>query len=114
MDVKISQEKLDNLEDIVFDYLSIEHDGWKSPFSKRFGYILLFTFYSPREIAAKYDDDYSSITVYDDKFYGMVDSYVNRKVYNLIKENLIRRIFKVYTQKYKSIYSREPKNVTFL
>ena len=113
MDIKISQEKLDNLENIVFDYLSIEADSWKSPFQTRYGYVLLFTPHSPQEIAAKYDNDYSTITVYDDKFYGMLDSYINRKVYDLIKESLIRRIFKVYTEKYKSKYTYEPRYVFF-
>jgi hypothetical protein len=67
-----------------------------------------------REIVAKYDFEWNYIIVFDDKFYNLVKSWISYKVYDLIKEELIKRIFKIYTRKYKSIYKDEPKSIKFV
>jgi hypothetical protein len=40
--------------------------------------------------------------VNDDKFYDLISKFVgSHKVYDLIKDDLIKRIFKVYTDRFK-------------
>ena len=116
MNLKISQEKLNFLEDTIFEGLDIFESDWKTPFQIRYGRIEFLTPGNRRGVIGFYDPEYSYnyISVNDDKFYDLLKSYVPRQVYDLIKENLIKRIFKVYTDRYPSIYKKEVKDVSFV
>ena len=116
MNLNISQEKLNFLEDTIFEGLDIFESDWKTPFQIRYGRIEFLTPGNRRGVIGFYDPEYSYnyISVNDDKFYDLLKSYVPRQVYDLIKENLIKRIFKVYTDRYPSIYKKEVKNVSFV
>ena len=114
MEIKISKEKLKFLEDYIFDSLDINVDRLSNSFQSRMSRIEFLTPGTRQEVIGRYDYDYNYISVFDDKFYNLLDGYVNRQVYDLIKENLIKRIFNVYTGKYKSIYKGEPKSIKFV
>jgi hypothetical protein len=114
MEIKISQQKLVYLEDIIFDSFGIDNEDWQSPFQSRMGRIEFLTPGTRQDVISRYDKDYNYISVFDDRFYDLVDGYVNRKVYDLIKESLIRKVFKTYTDRFPSIFKEEPKEVKFV
>jgi hypothetical protein len=115
MDVKISEEKLEFLMDTIFDGLGVDVNRLSHNFQVRMSYLeFLASVTTRREMVAKYDFEWNYIIVFDDKFYDLVKPWVSRKVYDVIKEDLIKRIFKVYTKKYKSIYKEEPKSIKFV
>jgi hypothetical protein len=114
MEIKISKEKLDFLTDVVFDYLGVDVNHLSHSFQTRMMYLEFLSPGTRQEVIAKYDFEWNYIIVFDDKFYNLTKGYVNRQLYDLIKEDLIIRIFKVYTQKYKSIYKEKPKSVKFV
>ena len=115
MDVKISEGKLEFLMDTIFDGLGVDVNRLSHNFQVRMSYLeFLASVTTRREMVAKYDFEWNYIIVFDDKFYNLVKPWVYRKVYDVIKEDLIKRIFKVYTKKYKSIYKEEPKSIKFV
>ena len=114
MEIKISQEKLDYLTDTIFDGLGVDVNHLSHSFQSRMGRIEFLTPGTRQEVVGRYDYDYNYISVFDDKLYDLVKPWVSRKVYDLIKRDLIKRIFKVYTGKYKSIYRGEPKSIKFV
>jgi hypothetical protein len=114
MEIKISQEKLDYLKDTIFDSLGVDVNHLSHSFQNRMSRLEFLTPGTRQEVIARYDYDYNYISVFDDKFYDLVGLWVSRKVYDLIKRDLIQRIFKVYTGKYKSIYKGEPKVIKFV
>jgi hypothetical protein len=115
MDVKISEKKLEFLMDTIFDGLGIDVNHLSHNFQVRMSYLeFLASVTTRREMVAKYDFEWNYIIVFDEKFYDLVKPWVSRKVYDVIKEDLIKRIFKVYTGKYKSIYKDEPKSIKFV
>ena len=114
MDVKISEGKLEFLMDTIFDGIGVDVNHLSHSFQSRMSRIEFLTPGTRQEVVGRYDYDYNYILVFDDKFYNLVKPWVSRKVYDLIKEDLIKRIFKVYTGKYKSIYKGEPKSIKFV
>jgi len=115
MDIKISEGKLEFLIDTIFDGIGVDVNHLSHNFQVRMTYLeFLASVTTRREMVAKYDFQYNYIIVFDNKFYDLVKPWVSYKVYDLIKEELIKRIFKVYTGKYKSIYKEEPKSIKFV
>ena len=114
MDVKISEGKLEFLMDTIFDGIGVDVNHLSHSFQSRMSRIEFLTPGTRQDVISRYDKDYNYISVFDDRFYDLVDGYVNRKVYDLIKESLIRKVFKTYTDRFPSIYKEEPKEVKFV
>jgi len=115
MEIKISQEHLKYLEDIIFDSFRIDKEDLSKCFHSQMDYIKFLTPGTRQDLIAQYDRQYNNISVFDDKFYGLISRWVGSfTIYNLIKEDLIRKVFKVYMTKYPTIYKKEPKEVRFV
>jgi hypothetical protein len=120
MDIKISEEKIEKLKDIIISSLGIDEDNLIRAFQSRMnGYKVQFLTPGTRKyvIADYYGfDNNTLIRVSDDYFYDLVSPiFGSRNIYNTIREDLIRRIFKIYTSRYPSIYGdNEIEEVRFL
>ena len=118
MDIKVSEKKLDMLKDIIISGIGIEDTARED----------LFNFFQPRikgvefltpktrkDVIAKYDNETNTIMVFDDEFFEIISRFVgSRNVYDLIKKDIIKRIFKLFTKNYKSIFPPEPNGVIFV
>ncbi len=114
MEVKIREKKLNFLKDYVFDNLEIDDYPLFQVFQRRMRCLEFLSTGTRQGVVGRYDYDYNCISVFDDKFYDLMSAYVSRPLYDLIKEDLIKKIFKIYTGKYKSIYKEEPKSIKFI
>jgi hypothetical protein len=120
MDIKISEEKIEKLKDIVISNLGIDKDNLIRAFQSRGnGYKVQFLTPGTRKhVIAEYYEigTKKNIIVSDDYFYDLVSPiFGSRKIYNEIREDLIKRIFKIYTSRYPSIYTNKGINdVIFL
>lgn len=103
MKIKISEDKLDLLKDVVFDGLNIDKH---SSFQSRSINTPLIEFLTPdtrKDVISRYYPDLNLAVVNDEKFYDLISGMVgSHNVYDLIKDDLIRQIFKVYTERFKS------------
>ena len=102
MEIKISEEKLNLLKDVVFDGIGVDkYDSFQSrTISTR--YIEFLTPGTRQNVISRYYPDMNLAVVNDDKFYDLISKFVgSHKVYDLIKDDLIKRIFKVYTDRFK-------------
>jgi hypothetical protein len=53
--------------------------------------------------------------VFDDEFFEIISRFVgSRNVYDLIKKDIIKRIFKLYTKNYRFIFPPEPNGIIFV
>jgi hypothetical protein len=104
MEIKISEDKLDYLKDVVFDGLGI--DKYTS-FQSRNVSVRYIEFLTPgtREyVISRYYPDINLAVVNDDKFYDLISKFVgSHKFYDLIKKDVIKRIYKKYTDRFSSI-----------
>ena len=103
MKIKISEDKLDLLKDVVFDGLNIDkHSSFQSR-SINTRYIEFLTPNTRKDVISRYYPDLNLAVVNDEKFYDLISGIVgSHNVYDLIKDDLIRQIFKVYTERFKS------------
>ena len=103
MKIKISEDKLDLLKDVVFDGLNIDkHSSFQSR-SIDTRYIEFLTPDTRKDVISRYYLEIGIAVVNDEKFYDLISGMVgSHKVYDLIKDDLIKQIFKVYTERFKS------------
>jgi hypothetical protein len=103
MKIKISEDKLDLLKDVVFDGLNIDkHSSFQSR-SIDTRYIEFLTPDTRKDVISRYYPEIGISVVNDEKFYDLISGMVgSHKVYDLIKDDLIKQIFKVYTERFKS------------
>lgn len=104
MEIKISEDKLDFLIDVVVDGLGIDkYDSFQSrSISTR--YVEFLTPGTREYVISRYYPDMNLAVVNDDKFYDLISNLVgSHKFYDLIKKDVIKRIFKMYTKRFSSI-----------
>ena len=103
MEIKISEDKLNYLKDIIFDGLGIDKND---SFQSRTITNHRIEFVTPgtrQYVISRYYPDIILVVVNDDKFYDLISKFVgSHKVYGLIKDDLIKRIFKVYSNRFKA------------
>jgi hypothetical protein len=102
MEIKISEDKLNLLKDIVFDGLDVDkYDSFQSR-SIETRYIEFLTPGTRKDVISRYYPEINLAVVNDDKFYDLINNWFgSHKVYDLIKGDIIKRIFKVYTDRFK-------------
>ena len=102
MEIKISEDKLNLLKDVVFDGLDIDkYDSFQSR-SVSTRYVEFLTPGTRQNIISRYYPDTNLAVVNDEKFYELVSMYVgSHKFYDLIKDDIIKRIFKVYMDRFR-------------
>lgn len=103
MEIKISQDKLDYLKDVVFDGLGVDkYDSFQSR-SIDTRYVEFLTPGTRQNVISRYYPDINLAVVNNEKFYDLISKFVgSHKVYDLIKDDLIKQIFKVYMNRFKS------------
>jgi hypothetical protein len=103
MEIKISEDKLDYLKDVVFDGLDInKYDSFQSR-SIDTRYVEFLTPGTRQNVISRYYPDMNLAVVNNEKFYELISIYVGSyKFYDLIKDDIIKRIFKVYSDRFKA------------
>jgi len=104
MEIKVSEEKLDFLIDVVIDGLGIDkYDSFQSR-SITTRYVEFLTPGTREYVISRYYPDMNLAVVNDEKFYDLISKLVgSHKFYDLIKKDVIKRIFKIYTKRFLSI-----------
>jgi ribosomal protein L17 len=102
MEIKISEDKLNLLKDIVFDGLDVDkYDSFQSR-SIETRYIEFLTPETRQNVISRYYPDINLAVVNNDKFYDLINNWFgSHKVYDLIKDDIIKRVFNVYTDRFK-------------
>jgi hypothetical protein len=101
MDVKISEEKLEKIIDVVVNGIGVDkYDSFQSR-SITLRYIEFLTPGNRREVISRYYPDINIVVVNDEKLYDLVSVWVaSHKLYDIIKDEVIKRIYEKYTKRY--------------
>jgi hypothetical protein len=104
MEIKISEDKLNLLKDVVLDGLRVDkYDSFQSR-SLTIRYIEFLTPETRENVISRYYPDTNLVVVNDEKFYDLISKFVGSpKFYDLIKEDIIKRVYKIYTDRFLSI-----------
>ncbi len=115
MKIKISEDKLNLLKDVVFDGLNIDKYSSFQSRSVTIRYIEFLTPETRENVIARYYPDTNIVVVNNEKFYDLISGIVgSHKVYDLIKDDLIKRIYKIYTDRFSSLrFYDDIRNIKF-
>jgi hypothetical protein len=115
MEIKISEDKLNYLKDIVFDGLGVDkYDSFQSRSLNTY-YIEFLTPGTRQNIISRYYPDLNLAVVNDEKFYDLINKFVgSHKFYDLIKDDIIKRVFNVYTDRFKKRNYGEVQTIKYM
>jgi hypothetical protein len=116
MDVKISEEKLEKIIDVVVNGIGVDkYDSFQSR-SISLRYVEFLTPGNRREVISRYYPDINRVVVNDEKFYDLVSVWVSSyKLYDIIKDEVIKRIYGKYTKRFKAVrYPDEIRDVKYV
>jgi len=104
MEIKISEDKLEKIIDIVVNGIGVDkYDSFQSR-SINLRYVEFLTPGNRRDVISRYYPDINRVVVNDEKFYDLVSVWVSSyKLYDIIKDEVIKRIYGKYTKRFKSI-----------
>jgi hypothetical protein len=101
MDVKISEEKLEKIIDLVVNGIGVDKSDSFQSRSVTLRYIEFLTPGNRREVISRYYPDINIVVVNDEKLYDLVSVWVaSHKLYDIIKDEVIKRIYEKYTKRY--------------
>jgi hypothetical protein len=116
MDVKISEEKLEKIIDVVVNGIGVDkYDSFQSR-SISLRYVEFLTPENRREVISRYYPDINRVVVNDEKFYDLVSVWVSSyKLYDIIKDEVIKRIYGKYTKRFKAVrYPDEIRDIKYV
>ena len=104
MEIKISEEKLEKIIDVVVNGIGVDkYDSFQSR-SITLRYIEFLTPGNRREVISRYYPDINKVVVNDEKLYDLVSVWVaSHKLYDIIKDEVIKRIYGKYTKRFKAV-----------
>jgi hypothetical protein len=115
MEIKISDEKLNYLKDIIVDGLGIDKRDSFQPRSSHLHYIEFLTPGTREYVISRYYPDINLVVVNDEKLYDLINGWVGSyKVYDLIKDDIIKQIYKFYTERFKSRGFEDIRNLKYM
>ena len=115
MEIKISEDKLEKIIDVVVNGIGVDkYDSFQSR-SAHLHYIEFLTPGNRRETISRYYPDINLVAVNNEKFYDLVSIWVaSHKLYDMIKSEVIKRIYKKYTGRYKRMSEYEIRNLKYM
>jgi hypothetical protein len=115
MEIKISEDKIEKIIDTIVNGISVDKND---SFQSRIAHLYYIEFLTPgtREyVISRYYPDINLAVVNDEKFYDLISVWVaSHKLYNMIKSEVIKRIYKKYTGRYKRMSEYEIRNIKFM
>ena len=115
MDVKISEDKLEKIIDTIVNGIGVDkYDSFQSR-NSNIHYIEFLRPGNRRETISRYYPDINLVSVNDEKLYDLVSVWVGSpNLYNTIKDEVIKRIYKKYTDRYKSMSEYKLRNLKYM
>ena len=118
MEIKISEDKLEKIIDTVVNGIGIT-DDLSRPFQSRSGsqfrYVEFLTPGTRKDVIARMYPDLNLIVVNNEKLYDLVSVWIGSyKLYDVIKDDVIKRIYQKYTNNYRLLRDIELRNIKFM
>ena len=118
MEIKISKDKLEKIIDTVVNGVGISDDifhSFQSRSGSRFEYIEFLSPKSRLKTISRYYPDLNLVVVNDEKLYDLISVWIgSHKLYDIIKDEVIKQIYKKYTNNYRRLRDTEIRNLKYM
>jgi hypothetical protein len=116
MEIKISENKLEKIIDVVVNGIGVDkYDSFQSR-SINLRYVEFLTPGNRRDVISRYYPDINRVVVNDEKFYDLVSVWVSSyKLYDIIKDEVIKKIYGRFTKRFKAVrYPDEIRDIKYM
>ena len=116
MEIKISEDKLEKIIDVVVNGIGVDkYDSFQSR-SVSLRYIEFLTPGNRRDVISRYYPGMNIVVVNDEKLYELISGWVGSyKLYDIIKDEFIKRIYSKYTKRFGAVrYPDEIQNIKYM
>jgi hypothetical protein len=116
MEIKISEDKLEKIIDVVVNGIGVDkYDSFQSR-SINLRYVEFLTPGNRRDVISRYYPDINRVVVNDEKFYDLVSVWVSSyKLYDIIKDEVIKKIYGRFTKRFKAVrYPDEIRDIKYM
>ena len=116
MEIKISEDKLEKIIDTIVNGIGVDKDeSFQSRSGSKFRYIEFLTPRTRRDTISRYYPDLNLVVVNDEKLYDLVSVWVaSHKLYDMIKSEVIKRIYKKYTNRFRRMSDSVMRNIKYM
>jgi len=117
MDIKISEDKIEKIIDTIVNSIGVDkYDSFQARSRNDISYVEFLTPRTREYVISRYYPDINRVVVNDEKFYDLVSVWVSSyKLYDIIKDEIIKRIYKKFTKRFKSvIYPDEIRDMKYV
>ena len=118
MEIKISEDKLEKIIDTIVNGIGISDDifhSFQSRSGSKFEYIEFLSPESRLKTISRYYPNLNLVVVNDEKLYDLISVWIgSHKLYNIIKDEVIKQIYKKYTNNYRRLRDTEIRNVKYM
>jgi hypothetical protein len=104
MEIKISEDKLEKIIDVVVNGIGVDKYGSFQSRSIGLRYIEFLTPETREYVISRYYPGINSVVVNDEKLYDLISGWVGSyKLYDIIKDEVIKRIYGKYTKRFGAV-----------
>jgi predicted ATP-grasp superfamily ATP-dependent carboligase len=116
MEIKISEDKLEKIIDIIVNGVGInKYDSFQARTRNDISYVEFLTPRTREYVISRYYPELVLIVVNDEKLYDLISDWVgSHKVYDLIKDELIKGIYKIYTNRFTKRFPNDIWNIKYM
>jgi hypothetical protein len=115
MDIKISEDKLEKIIDTIVNGVGVDkYDSFQSRMGSKLSYVEFLTPGNRRNTISRYYPEINLVAVNDEKLYDLISVWVGSpNLYNTIKDEVIKRIYKKYTDRFRR-YVENIRNIKYM
>lgn len=116
MEIKISEDKLEKIIDTIVNGIGVDkYDSFQARTRNSFSYVEFLTPGNRRETISRYYPEINLVAVNDEKLYDLISVWVGSpKLYNTIKDEIIIRIYKKYTNRFRRMSDSVIRNIKYM
>lgn len=116
MDIKISEDKLEKIIDTIVNGIGVDnYDSFQSRMGSKLSYVEFLTPGNRVNTISRYYPEINLVAVNDEKLYDLISVWVGSpKLYNTIKDEVIKRIYKKYTNRFRRMSDSVIRNIKYM
>jgi uncharacterized protein YifN (PemK superfamily) len=116
MKIKISEDKLEKIIDTIVNGIGVDrYDCFQSRMGSKLLYVEFLTPGTREYVISRYYPDINLAVVNDEKFYDLISVWVGSpNLYNTIKDEVIKRIYKKYTNRFRRMFDSVIRNIKYM
>jgi hypothetical protein len=116
MKIKISEDKLEKIIDVVVNGIGVDKYGsFQSRMGSKLSYVEFLTPGNRLNTISRYYPEINLVAVNDEKLYDLISVWVGSpNLYNTIKDEVIKRIYKKYTNRFRSMSDSVIRNIKYM